>query len=85
MFHREAAAIEYKHIYKRRGDFFFVEIHACFKYNHFFKRLFKKPEDEAMHMVFADNGAEIPKAYVDHVEQLIWDNLNLNHGNLETS
>jgi len=42
-----------------------------------FKRMFKKPEDEAMHMIFAD-GSEIPKRYVEHVEQLIWTNLVAN-------
>lgn len=75
VFHREAAAIEYKHIYKRRGDFFSLKYMVALNTITFFKRLFKKPEDEAMHMVFADDGSEIPKSYVEHVEQLIWDNL----------
>lgn len=75
VFHREAAAIEYKHIHKRRGDFFSLRYMVALNTITFFKRLFKKPEDEAMHMVFADNDGEIPKSYVEHVEQLIWDNL----------
>lgn len=75
VFHREAAAIEYKHIYKRRGDFFSLRYMIALNTITFFKRLFKKPEDEAMHMVFADGG-EIPKSYVEHVEQLIWNNLD---------
>ena len=78
VFHREAAAIEYKHIYKRRGDFFSLKYMIALNTITFFKRLFKKPEDEAMHMVFADDGSEIPKAYVEHVEQLIWNNLDAN-------
>lgn len=75
VFHREAAAIEYKHIHKRRGDFFSLRYMVALNTITFFKRLFKKPEDEAMHMVFADNDGQIPKSYVEHVEQLIWDNL----------
>ncbi|MBI1287767.1 MAG: taurine catabolism dioxygenase TauD [Flavobacteriales bacterium] len=74
VFHREAAAIEYEHIYKRRGDFFSLRYLVALKTITFFKRIFKKTEDEAMHMVFAD-GSEIPRSYVEHVEKLIWDNL----------
>ena len=75
VFHREAAAIEYKHIHKRRGDFFSLKYLVALNAITLFKRLFKKPEDEAMHMVFADDDSEIPKAYVEHVMQLIWNNL----------
>ena len=75
VFHREAAAIEYKHIHKRRGDFFSLKYLVALNAITLFKRLFKKPQDEAMHMVFADNDSEIPKAYVEHVMQLIWNNL----------
>jgi alpha-ketoglutarate-dependent taurine dioxygenase len=77
VFHREAAAIEYEHIYQRRRDFFSLKYLIALKTITFFKRLFKSPEDEAMHMVFAD-GTEIPKKYVEHVEQLIWNNLIAN-------
>lgn len=75
VFHREAAAIEYSHIHKRRGDFFSLKYLVALNAITLFKRMFKKPTDEAMHMVFADDDSEIPKAYVEHVEQLIWDNL----------
>lgn len=74
VFHREAAAIEYQHVHKRRKDFFSLKYMVALNTITFFKRLFKKPENEAMHMVFAD-GTEIPRSYVEHVEQLIWDNL----------
>lgn len=77
VFHREAAAIEYKHIFNRRKDFFSFRYMSMINTVTFFKRLFKKPEDEAMHMVFAD-GSEIPKAYVEHVEEVIWNNLIAN-------
>lgn len=77
VFHREAAAIEYKHIYKRRKDFFSFRYMVMLNTITFFKRLFKKPEDEAMHMFFAD-GSEIPKSYVAHVEDIIWNNLIAN-------
>ena len=76
VFHREAAAIEYKHIYKRRSDLFSLKYMLALNTITFFKRIFKKPEDEAMHMVFADNGGEIPRSYVEHVEALIWKNLD---------
>jgi len=74
VFHREAAAIEYEHIYQRRHDFFSLRYLAALKMITLFKRLFKKPTDEAMHMVFAD-GTEIPRSYVRHVEEVIWKNL----------
>ena len=74
VFHREAAAIEYKHIHRRRRDFYSFKYMVALKTITAFKRLFKKPENEAMHMLFAD-GSEIPRKYVEHVEQLIWDNM----------
>ena len=81
VFHREAAAIEYKHIYKKRRDFFSLKYMIALNTITMFKRMFKKPDSEAMHMVFAD-GSEIPKRYVEHVEQLIWDNLVANRWKL---
>ncbi|TNF24946.1 MAG: taurine catabolism dioxygenase TauD [Bacteroidetes bacterium] len=75
VFHREAAAVEYEYIFKRRRDLFSLKFLMALKAITFYKRIFKKPSDEAMHMVFADNDAEIPKAYVQHVEDLIWKNL----------
>ena len=77
VFHREAAAIEYKHIYQRRKDFFSLRYMVALNAITMFKRMFKKPDDEAMHMFFAD-GTEIPKSYVEHVEQVIWNNLVAN-------
>ena len=74
VFHREAAAIEYNHIYKRQKDFYSFKYMIALNAITFYKRMFKKPENEAMHMVFADD-TEIPKSYVEHVQQLIWDNL----------
>lgn len=78
VFHREAAAIEYQHIRKRRKDFFSLKYMMALNTITLFKRLFKKPQDEAMHMVFADDDSEIPKAYVEHVQHLIWKNLEAN-------
>lgn len=77
VFHREAAAIEYEHIFNRRKDFFSFRYMVMINIITLFKRMFKKSEDEAMHMVFAD-GSEIPKHYVEHVEQVIWNNLKAN-------
>lgn len=77
VFHREAAGIEYQHIFNRRKDFYSFRYMFMINAITFFKRMFKKPEDEAMHMIFAD-GSEIPKSYVEHVEQIIWNNLIAN-------
>lgn len=77
VFHREAAAIEYKHIHKRRGDFFSWKYKQMLAAITWFKRMFKKPETEAMHVVFQD-GSEIPRSYVEHVQQLIWKNMIIN-------
>lgn len=77
VFHRESAAIEYEHIYNRRKDFFSFKYMVVLKTVTFFKRMFKKSEEEAMHMTFAD-GSEIPRSYVEHVEQVIWNNLIAN-------
>lgn len=76
VFHRESAAIEYKHIRKRRKDFMSMKYMVALNLITVFKRLFKNPEDEAMHMVFADDDSEIPKSYVEHVQDLIWKNLD---------
>lgn len=78
VFHREAAAIEYNHVFKRRGDFFSLKYMLALNTITLFKRLFKKPTDEAMHMVFADDDSEIPRTYVEHVQNLIWKNLEAN-------
>ncbi|MFM1875615.1 MAG: hypothetical protein RL266_1352 [Bacteroidota bacterium] len=78
VFHREAAAIEYDHIFKRRGDFFSLKYMVALNVITLLKRLFKNPGDEAMHMVFADDDSEIPRSYVKHVQELIWQNLEAN-------
>ena len=78
VFHREAAAIEYRHVFKRRRDLYSLKFMLALNTITFFKRLFKKPSDEAMHMVFADNDSEIPRSYVEHVQNLIWDNMEAN-------
>ena len=37
------------------------------------KKLTLKPEEQSMHVVFGD-GTEIPKSYVQHIEDVIWKN-----------
>ncbi|MBL4585565.1 MAG: TauD/TfdA family dioxygenase [Flavobacteriales bacterium] len=74
VFHREAAAIEYGHIHNHRKDLFSLKYLIGLKLITFFKRLFKKPETEAMHVVFKD-GSVVPKSYVQHVSDLIWKNM----------
>ncbi|MEX2588559.1 MAG: TauD/TfdA family dioxygenase [Chitinophagales bacterium] len=76
VFHRSAAAIEYKKIHKLQGNL------RSFFYNNFisimtfFKEKFSSPMEQAMHCTFKD-GSEIPRAYVEHVEDLIWKNMSV--------
>jgi len=74
VFHREAAAIEYRYIRKRRGDLFSLKYKWFLRMITWYKRHFKNPKTEAMHVVFQD-GSAIPKSYVEHVLNLIWKNM----------
>lgn len=75
VFHRSAAAIEYKKIHARQANlrsFFYSNFISAMT---FFKERFSSPMDQAMHCTFSDGG-EIPRAYVEHVEDLIWENMS---------
>jgi alpha-ketoglutarate-dependent taurine dioxygenase len=74
VFHRDAAAVEYSHILRHRKDFFALRYWLIVQSATLFKRLFKNPTTEAMHVVFQD-GSPIPLKYVKHVEEVIWRNL----------
>ena len=76
VFHRDAAEIEYEHIVqheKRLRNYFvngFVHLMTSMKR----KRV--DPIDLPMHVQFGDGG-EIPKRYVEHVQNLIWKHLQI--------
>lgn len=76
VFHRSAAAIEYKKIHELQGNL------SSFFYNNFislmtfFKERLSSPMDQAMHCTFRDGG-DIPRSYVEHVEDLIWKNMSV--------
>jgi alpha-ketoglutarate-dependent taurine dioxygenase len=74
VFHRDAAAIEYGHILGHRKDFLALKYWAMLNVATAYKRLFKDPMTEAMHVLFGD-GTAVPTAYVKHVEDIIWKNL----------
>lgn len=76
VFHRDAAAIEYGHILSHRKDLYAFKYWLILKGATLYKRLFKNPMTEAMHVVFQD-GTPIPTDYVRHVEDIVWKNLNI--------
>lgn len=76
VFHLSAAAIEYKKIHEHQNNlrsFFFNNFISLMTY---FKEKFSNPEEQAMHCTFRD-GSEIPRSYVEHVEDLIWKNMSV--------
>jgi alpha-ketoglutarate-dependent taurine dioxygenase len=74
VFHFEAAAIEYQHIYRLRPTFQHFKINTLLQVLTAWKRWFVKPEAQAMHTTFGDGGA-IPRHYVRHVQELVWRHL----------
>lgn len=74
VFHRDAAAIEYGHILSHRKDLMSLKYYTMLQLATLYKRLFKDPMTEAMHVLFGD-GSPVPTAYVRHVEAVIWKNL----------
>ncbi len=74
VFHRDAAALEYSHIAKRQklaGSYFYSAVTSFLTFT---KRLTMKASDLGTHTVFKD-GSEIPREYVAHLEDVIWDNM----------
>jgi alpha-ketoglutarate-dependent taurine dioxygenase len=74
VFHREAAAIEYAHIFNRRRDFFSLKYLLLISAATAWKRSFSDPMSSAMHVLFGD-GSPVPRVYVAHVLDVIWKNL----------
>jgi len=74
VFHRDAAAIEYGHILRHRKDLMAFKYWAGLQFITAYKRMFKDPMTEAMHVLYGD-GSAIPTAHVRHVEEVVWKNL----------
>ncbi|MCF8258624.1 MAG: TauD/TfdA family dioxygenase [Flavobacteriales bacterium] len=74
VFHKEAAAIEYGHILRHRKDWMALKYATLLQLATLYKRMFKDPMSEAMHVLYGD-GSPIPTAHVKHVEDIIWKNL----------
>ena len=74
VFHKDAASIEYSKIVGYQKNIRSVAVNGLVTAMSAFKNLLTQPENQAMHCTFAD-GTEIPKSYVQHVIDVIWDNL----------
>lgn len=76
VFHAEAAAIEYRKILAYRKKFRNWLVSTFLSVFTAIKRLVAKSENYSMHTTFLD-GSEIPKSYVEHIEDLVWKNLSI--------
>lgn len=76
IFHAEAAAIEYRKILEYRRKFRNWLVSKALNAFTFIKKVVAKSENFSMHTTFLD-GSEIPKKYVQHIEDLVWKNLSI--------
>lgn len=76
IFHADAAAIEYKKIVKYRKQFNLWLTSFLLSTFTFIKKIVAKSENFSMHTTFLD-GTEIPRKYVQHIEDLIWANMSI--------
>jgi alpha-ketoglutarate-dependent taurine dioxygenase len=74
VFHRDAAAIEYLKIALRQKNLKAISVATFIHLMTVIKKLTRKPTDEAMHVTFLD-GSEIPKRYIKHLQDVIWNNM----------
>lgn len=74
VFHSAAAAIEYSKIARRQHSFEAWKINIYLQLITFIKRYTENPMERAMHITYAD-GQEIPIDYVQHIQDIIWDNM----------
>lgn len=74
VFHPDAAALEYKYIHRQQHRtktlFWSLFLNVMVK----MKNLTTQPIDQSMNVLFGD-GTPIPHSYVQHIEELIWNNL----------
>jgi alpha-ketoglutarate-dependent taurine dioxygenase len=76
VFHIDAAAIEYKFIHKRQKRWDTFKTSLYLDAMTWYKKLTTNPNDQSMHVTFGD-GTEIPKEYVQHIQELIWKNMSI--------
>lgn len=76
VFHVDAAAIEYAKIARHQKTWrsrFYATLTQVMTA---LKKATQNSENQAMHCTFLD-GTEIPKSYMQHVEDVIWKNMNI--------
>ncbi|MCB9032683.1 MAG: TauD/TfdA family dioxygenase [Chitinophagales bacterium] len=76
VFHVDAAAIEYEKIHQRQKRWETFKYSALLEVLTWWKKKTKNPFDQSMHVTFGDD-TEIPEDYVEHVIDVIWDNLSI--------
>lgn len=74
VFHMVGAATEYAKIARRQNTISAWALHLYLQATTLIKQYTEKPEERAMHICFADD-TEIPTSYIQHVQDLIWDNM----------
>lgn len=74
VFHSASAKLEYSHISAYQKNLRGFGLNAFLKINDIWESATQKPEERAMHVTFG-NGEEIPKAYVSHLMDVIWNNM----------
>jgi len=76
VFHIDAAAIEYDFIHKRQKRWQTFKTNLLLDLMTFYKKLTTNPNDQSMHVTFGD-GTEIPKEFVQHIQEVIWKNMSV--------
>lgn len=76
VFHISTASAEFKRIYHKRPSLKNRALWYATEALVRIEKLLKKPEEHAMHCTYAD-GSEIPTADIEHLRDLIWDNMVL--------
>jgi hypothetical protein len=76
VFHLSASVFEYRHIHERqkRLKTLFYKIFSALIVP--IKKVSAKPDAQSMNMFFGD-GSEIPDSYIQHIEEVIWNNLSI--------
>jgi alpha-ketoglutarate-dependent taurine dioxygenase len=74
VFHKDSAAIEYRKIAQRHKNLKAIGLATFTSLMTLMKKLTQKPGTEPMHVTFLD-GTEIPKRYVKHLQDTIWNNM----------
>jgi alpha-ketoglutarate-dependent taurine dioxygenase len=73
-FHPYSSVIEYKKIAQKQKDFRSFKYYALLKIMVGYNNLIQNPTKRPLHAQFGD-GTEIPKKYIEHIQDLVWKNL----------